>query len=182
MAFSYPSCQNHKCQESWLPCGLQRRVSSHGQRLFCSPLPSLIPSCLFCPIYSNARLISSLPQIVLLHFLYLPTYGLCFSGFLTPLQTHCSGCGLVSPPICLFFLVFYYIHLGDLCTMYLSSFPASCRSQHFPLHLHISLLVPSLLSHSSNTDSCGPVFDYFICRMHNEQLALLPSVLGYTGF
>lgn len=93
MADGYTSGQNHKCQESLLLRGLQR-ISSCSQRLSCFLLHK------FGPTYSSPG-ISSLPQLVLLYFLYLFTYGLCFSGLLTPLQNHCSGNGVLSPPVSL---------------------------------------------------------------------------------
>lgn len=54
--------------------------------------------------------------------------------------------------------VFHYVHFGGLCIKKVSSFYITALPYH-----HISLLVPSLFSQSSNFDSFGPVLDYILC-------------------
>lgn len=53
------------------------------------------------------------------------------------------------------------------------------RSQHFPLQLHISLLVPSVFSLSSNLDSFGPVLNCILCVACT--MSIWPCFLQYMA-
>lgn len=72
-------------------------------------------------------------------------------------------------------IVFNYILFGGLCIM--SSLLS--RSQHFPLHCHIPLLVPSLFSQSSNFDSFGPALDCILCG--GCTMSIWPCFLQYMA-
>lgn len=124
-----------------------KKISSHSQSLSCFLLNK------FCPTYSGSG-ISSLPQLVLLHFLYL------FMGSVS--QAYWLLCRITVQVMVCWAHQFFFLHSISLYSLwwlvhYVSSLLS--RSQHFPLYHHISLLILAQFSQSINFDSFGSVLD-----------------------